>query len=435
MSILSIVARAPDQGRVRDPHRMVRIVAFAILCVALLPATASEDLLSLDETVAAATERAPMLLARDASRLAASEDLARADALPDATLTFGVQNFPIAGPDAFTVTDDRMTMRRIGVVQALPSRTKRAARREAAEARLAEANALQAATVLEVRRAAAKAWVALWAAEREHALLLELQEETSLAVRATRARLAGGQGSASDALAARSTDLELENRLDQAAARIEQARAALARWLGVLPSAQTATPPDFSRLPVTEPGLLANLDRQGPLLAWDAREAAADAALAQARAEKRPDWSIGAGFAQRGAGASDVVWLEVGVGLPLFPRNRQDRGIRARAADRDAVQASREDARRMQTETVRKAIAEWVALGRQVERYREQLLPLARDRTQIALAAYSGGASLQDWLDARRDEIDARIDYADTLAAWGQAWAGLAYLLPRETLP
>ncbi|MDQ3494730.1 MAG: TolC family protein, partial [Pseudomonadota bacterium] len=254
-------------------------------------------------------------------------------------------------------------------------------------------------------------------------------------VRATRARLAGGQGSASDALAARGTDLALENRLDQATARIGQARAALARWLGELPSAQTATPPDFSRLPVTEAGLLASLDRQGPLLAWDAREAAADAALAQARAEKRPDWSIGAGFAQRGAGASDVVWLEVGVGLPLFPRNRQDRGISARAADRDAVQASREDARRMQAESVRKAVAEWAALGRQVERYREQLLPLARDRTQIALAAYSGGASLQDWLDARRDEIDARIDYADTLAAWGQAWAALAYLLPGETLP
>ncbi len=434
MSILSILARAPDRRRVRDTHRMVRIAAFAILCVALLPATAREDLLSLDETVAAATQRAPMLLARDALRLAASEELARADALPDPTLTFGVQNFPIAGPDAFTVTEDRMIMRRIGVVQALPSRAKRAARREAAEARLAEAEAVQVATVLEVRRAAAKAWVALWAAEREHVLLLELQEQTSLAVRATRARLAGGQGSASDALAARGTDLALENRLDQATARIGQARAALTRWLGELPSAQTATPPDFSRLPVTEAGLLASLDRQGPLLAWDAREATADAALAQARAEKRPDWSIGAGFAQRGAGASDVVWLEVGVGLPLFPRNRQDRGIRARAADRDAVQASREDARRMQAETVRKAIAEWVALGRQVERYREQLLPLARDRTQIALAAYSGGASLQDWLDARRDEIDARIDYADTLAAWGQAWAGLAYLLPGETL-
>ena len=61
---------------------------------------------------------------------------------------------------------------------------------------------------------------------------------------------------------------------------------------------------------------------------------------------------------------------------------------------------------------------------------RDTLLPLSRDRSRTALAAYAGGASLQDWLDARRDEIDTRIDYAEVLARWGQAWVELAYLLP-----
>ena len=84
----------------------------------------------------------------------------------------------------------------------------------------------------------------------------------------------------------------------------------------------------------------------------------------------------------------------------------------------------------MQAEAVRKAFARWQGVGRQVVRSRDTLLPLSRDRTSTSLAAYSGGASLQDWLDARRDEIDARLDYADLLAAWGQAWVELAYLLP-----
>ncbi len=139
---------------------------------------------------------------------------------------------------------------------------------------------------------------------------------------------------------------------------------------------------------------------------------------------------MGAGFAKRGGDASNVVWLEVGVGLPLFPGNRQDRGISARNADLAAVNASREDARHMQAEAVRKAFARWLGLGSQVTRTRDSLLPLAHDRGSIALAAYSGGAALQPWLDARRDEIDARIDFAALLGDWGQAWAELAYLLP-----
>lgn len=386
--------------------------------------------LSLEQAVSIAAEHAPVALAREASRVAAAEELARADALPDPVLGVGVQNLPIGGPDAFTVTEDRMTMRRIGVTQALPSRAKRAARREVAAARLARSEAETVATVLDVKRAAAKAWVQLWSAEREQALLLELREQAGLAVRATRARLSGGAGSASDVLAARGTELELQNRIDDATARIEQARATLARWIGEVPASSIATPPDFSRLPVPESRLLAMLDRHGTLLAWEAQEQAADAAVVLAQAEKRPDWSVGAGFARRGAGASNVVWLEVGLGLPLFTRNRQDRGINARAADREAVRATREDARRMQAEFVRKTHAEWLGLGLQVARYREALLPLNRDRTRTALAAYSGGDPLQAWLDARRDEIDLRIDYADTLAAWGQAWADLAYLLP-----
>lgn len=413
------------------PFRLVLPMALAVLWLLLSAgARAGDHELSLEEAVNAAADQAPLLLAREASRVAADEELARADALPDPTLVLGVQNFPIGGPEAFTVTEDRMTMRRIGVNQALPSRAKRRARREMAEAALARADAESVATVLDVKRAAAKAWVALWAAEREQALLQELRDEAGLAVRATRARLSGGSGAASDALAARSTELELENRLDDAAARIAQARAGLARWLGELPAQSAATAPDFSQPPLSEARLLAGLDRQGPLLAWEAREAAADAAVVLAQAETRPDWSVGAGFAQRGAGASNVVWLEIGVGLPLFTRNRQDRGISARAADREAVRASRDDARRIQAESVRKAYADWAGLTRQVERYRDKLLPLNHDRTRTALAAYSGGAPLQAWLDARRDEIDLRIDYADVLAEWGQAWADLAYLLP-----
>ena len=431
MSVSLFVSGASFPSRIGSPSVFVRSILLAILVfMPVSPAVATDGVLRLQDAVEQAVKRAPVLLARDASRTAASEELVRADALPDPTLAFGIQSVPINGPDAFSVTRDGMTMRHIGVSQALPSRAKREARREMAQALLAQADAQAVTTILDVKRATATAWVQMWAAQEQRRLLQDLSDQAALAVRATRARLSGGGGSASDALAARGTEVELQNRIDDAESRIEQARAGLQRWLGEAPTGAAAAPPDFAQAPVPEARLLANLDRQGPLLNWDAQEASAEAALTLARAEKRPDWSVGAGVARRGAGASNVAWLEIGVGLPLFSGNRQDRGVAARNADLEGLHFSREDARRMQAEAVRKAFARWQGVGRQVVRSRDTLLPLSRDRTSTSLAAYSGGASLQDWLDARRDEIDARLDYADLLAAWGQAWVELAYLLP-----
>ena len=127
-----------------------------------------------------------------------------------------------------------------------------------------------------------------------------------------------------------------------------------------------------------------------------------------------------------------MLMVEVSVDLPLFARNRQDRGIAARRAEREAVAAEHEDARRMQIEAVRRALAEWQGLQRQVTRLETDLLPLARDRSRTALAAYAGGGELAPWLEARRDELEAQLEHAQRLGELGRAWAALAYLLSDE---
>ncbi|EQD75050.1 outer membrane efflux protein, partial [mine drainage metagenome] len=107
-----------------------------------------------------------------------------------------------------------------------------------------------------------------------------------------------------------------------------------------------------------------------------------------------------------------------------------DQDILARRADLEAVRAERENARRAQIEAVQRLLATWQGYGRQVRRDRDTLLSLAADRSAAALAAYRGGASLQPWLEARRDEITTRLDYVEALKARGDSWAELAYLLP-----
>lgn len=391
--------------------------------------------LSLDEAVRRAVARAPALDARRAQTVAAQQQAHRAAALPDPTLMVGIDNLPANGPDAFDTGVDEMTTKRIGLRQAIPARAKRDARQALADRAIDQASALTVAERQAVRQATAAAWVSLWSATRELAALCALREESTLAVTLARTRLGSATGTAVDALAAQAVDLALENRIEATHAQVDAARATLDRWLGEDSDVVADATPDFTRLPASETQLLATLDDQDALRPWQAREQTAAAEVELARAERHPDWSVGIAYGQRERSRSDMLMLEFSIDLPLFPANRQDREVAAREAELEAATALRDDARRAQTERIRRDVAEWNSLKHQVARDREQLLPLARDRVRVALAAYGGGGAIQPWLDARRDEIDIRIAHARRLGEFGRAWAALAYLLPDPSLP
>ncbi len=390
--------------------------------------------ISFDAAIHQAVERAPALAARRLQARAADEDARRASALPDPQLTFGLQDLPVTGTDAFDPRVDNFTMKKIGVMQTIPARAKRQARQAVADRMIDQATALTAAEELAVKRAAAEAWISLWAAEHEVDALRALRTESDLVVRTAKARLRGGAGSAVDVLAAQAAALELENRLEMAQAQVESARAMLARWLGDSASAAADTAPDFTRLPIGETVLLQSLDRQGPLLSWPSREQLASAQVDLARADKHPDWSVGVSYGQRDR-FSDLLSVEFSIDLPLFPGNRQDRGIAARQAEYEATLDEHEDAKRAQQQQLQSDLAQWAGYKRQVARDEASLLPLARDRSRVALAAYRGGGELQPWLDARRAEIETYVTHARMSGDLGRAWAALAFLLPEENRP
>lgn len=421
----------------RSKRRSFTLAALALAASLLSSAAwAAQGTLGFDEAVSQAAELAPMLTARQADITAAREEAARAAALPDPRLTVGIENWPVTGPDAFSLSTDDMTMKRVGLMQEFPARAKRQARQTLADRTVDQAQALTQAERLEVQEEAAQAWLALWAARQELDALQVLREQSDLAVRVAKARLGGGTGSAVDVMATQSAALELENRVEAAETALGGARARLARWLGVTPEQlpEPGAPPDIKALPHSEAELLSSVDRQRSLLEWRAREAVAEAEVALATAEKRPDWSVAAAYGQRDGSRSDMLMVEFSIDLPLFTRNRQDRGITARRAELQSVAASREDARRAQLAAVHRALAEWHGLKKQLERTEKQILPLARDRAQTAVAAYRGGGELQPWLEARRDEIEQRIERARTLGELGRVWAALAFLLPREEI-
>jgi len=82
---------------------------------------------------------------------------------------------------------------------------------------------------------------------------------------------------------------------------------------------------------------------------------------------------------------------------------------------------------------VRTMIAEWENGRERLARYHREIIPLARERTRAALAAYQGGkASLTDLLLARRNEIDVRMKAVGLEADVARLWGQLNFLSPES---
>ena len=235
-------------------------------------------------------------------------------------------------------------------MQEFPARAKRRAEHALAQATLAQARSLSMAEQQMVAQAAALAWIELWSTQQAVDALEGLREPARIAERAARARLAGGTAGASDVLAAQAALLQLDNRLEQVHAEHAAAQAGLARWLGIAPGRSwPVVRHRIFRSCHWSPQLLAKLDQHTPLLGWEARESSPGPGGC-GRGRNPPGLECGAHLRTSrartdGMARSDMLMVEVGVGLPLFQKNRQARGIAARRAELEAVSAERDEAR------------------------------------------------------------------------------------------
>ena len=113
--------------------------------------------LTLEEALRLAENNAPSLSAQDENIRAASNAAIPAGELPDPKLLLGLQNYPVDGPERFSVNRDFMTMQMGGVRQDMPNSDKRKARIEVADAAVERATAERKVERLNVRQATALA--------------------------------------------------------------------------------------------------------------------------------------------------------------------------------------------------------------------------------------------------------------------------------------
>ncbi|HYD78466.1 MAG TPA: TolC family protein [Paucimonas sp.] len=398
-----------------------------------LRASAADPPLTLAEAQRRAVASSRQVAAHDHAVAAAREMVVAAGQRPDPVLTVGIDNLPVEGADRFSATRDGMTMRRIGVMQEITRADKLRLRAERFEKEVEKGLAERDAAIAVIERDTAQAWFDRYYAERMAALVAAQSVEAKLEIEAAQAAYRAGRGSQADVLAARGALVALDDLAADIRRRIGNARLMLARWIGEAADLPLADRPSLDTLALDRASLEAQLAHH-PQLAVAAKQrelAQSEARLAEAN--RKADWSVELMFNQRGPAYDNMVSVAVSIPLPWDRRNRQDRELASKLALAEQARARHEDAARAHGAEVRALINEWDSSRERAARLQRDLVPLAGERTQAALAAYRGNrGTLAEVLMARRNELEARMQLLQREMETARLWTQLNFLAPRS---
>ncbi|MGC2943970.1 TolC family protein [Burkholderia ambifaria] len=401
-----------------------------MLGAALLVAGAAHAQLApvtLDAALQSATEHSASMQAAQASVRASSEAAVKAGQLPDPLLKAGIDNLPVNGGQRFTVGQDFMTMRRIGIEQEWVSGDKRRLRTALANEQVGRERAGYLAQLASVRQQTAAAWLNAIYAKQALALQQVLLDHMSHELEAIKASYRGAKAGAGDVVQARAMLAQTRDQLLKAQEAYQTARIALSRWTaapvddvaGTPPAAESfvsSLPPDELRL--SQPALIT--------AAGDIAVAEADTAVANS--ERSPNWTWEVAYQQRGGAYSNMVSFGVTIPLPLNRKNRQNRDVAEKAALATKAGLMYEDTLRQVQADIRMQSATLASGRARIANLREALLPAAEQRVQLADAAYRAGTgSLADTFAVRRAQLDAQLQVLDVRREVSQTWARLEY--------
>ncbi|MCA8297799.1 TolC family protein [Burkholderia sp. AU30198] len=389
---------------------------------------------TLDAALQSATDHSASMQAAQASVRASSEAAVKAGQLPDPMLKAGIDNLPVNGGQRFTVGQDFMTMRRIGIEQEWVSGDKRRLRSALANEQVGRERAGYLAQLASVRQQTATAWLNAVYAKQALALQQALLDHMNHELDATKASYRGAKASAADVVQARAMLAQTQDQLLKAEQVYQTSLIALSRWTAVPVDDVTGAPPApesfVSSLPPDE------LRLSQPALITAADDiAVAEAETAVANSERSPNWTWEVAYQQRGGAYSNMVSVGVTIPLPINRKNRQNRDVAEKAALATKARLMYEDTLRQVQADIRTQSATLASGRARIANLGDALLPAADQRVQLANAAYRAGTgSLADTFAARRAQLDAQLQVLDLRREVSQTWAQLEYQVVPSTL-
>ena len=187
-------------------------IALALFATRNTPAIADVPL-TLPEAQRQAIARSQMIVAQEYALTASREMAVAAAQFPDPVATLGVNNLPVNGPDAWSVTRDFMTMRSVGIMQEITRAEKREARAERFTREAEKSLAEKSARIATIQRDTALAWLDRYYAEAQLAIVDEQRSQAQLEIEAAESAYRAGRGNLADIVGARSALVMLDDRV------------------------------------------------------------------------------------------------------------------------------------------------------------------------------------------------------------------------------
>lgn len=408
-------------------HRVLR--QLGALCALLFGtqfAFAQTGGMTLDEALRLASQRSSLTKAAESAVQASREAAAKAGQLPDPMLKFGIENLPVEGPERWSTSRDFMTMRRVGIEQQWVSADKRAARTDRARRATEAEEGNYLANLAKLREETARTWVTALYAQRALALVKDMAQQTAQDLAAVQASHRGAKASAGDVVQAQLALTQAQDAVRKSEQELNTAKLALSRWT-TLPVQAVADQPPSLRSHVANLST-EDLEKYHPMVIA-ARRAIdlADAETAVAKRERHPDWSIEAGFSQRPQ-YSNMISIGVSIPLPVNRAERQERDVAERAAMGTRARLQYEDAVRETQTEIQTLSSILESLRERLARLNAELLPAARQQTELATAAYRAGTgSLSSVFGARKMLLEQQLQLTELEKEAALTWAKLEY--------
>lgn len=379
----------------------------------------------MEEAIVRARGDQPGVAAFEREALASEQAAIAAYSLPDPQVSVGFQNFPVRGMNAFSPTEDEMTMYTIGVMREQVRRSRREAEAARLRAEAAVSRFEGSVQQRQIQRNVMNAWIdAVEAAQRQR-LLAQVIGDLRTGRQVIEAGIPTGASTPALGLQAQAEIALSEAQLSAARGAEDRARGELARWIGA--AADRPLPDQLPNLS-PPPGAAADFSEHPEVLAASAQEQAQRRAAGVARAERGANisWSVMLGIRPS---YGEMVSAQVSIPLQFNRRNLQDRKIAEAEARADAARLRAEDRRREIGGQYRSALARYRAAEAQVTQLRERAIPSLEAAFEAAEARYAGGqGTLELPLSIVRRYVETNIQLVEQEGERARAAADLIYL-------
>jgi outer membrane protein TolC len=407
-----------------------------LIGIAYFHTTYANDL-SLIEAVTQAVKNDDWLTSSRLRESAYRNEAISYSVLPDPILSVGFANLPT---DSWDFDQENMTQFKVGVTQRFPGGDSRSVKARKTELQADVYPIQRLERKAQLTQAVSHLWLDSYLAKQSIALIEKDRVLFEQLVDVTTARYKStvGKTRQQDVIGAQLQLTKLEDRLTRLQLRYDISRQLLAQWLPIELHSRPLLlelPYILALSPFSTEVVQTTIKRHPQLLIADKKIDIQHAEINLINQTYKPGWALNASYGYRedspmGVDRSDFFSIGVSFDLPVFTKNRQDRGVAAARSREQALSVDYQLLERRLLSKAYKTLAEINLLEERSSLYETRLLNQMHEQVEASLSAYTNDdGDFADVMRAYIAELNSKIEALEIGVNHRKALVTMDYLM------